>query len=329
MKVLIIGGSGQDAFYLATFLGTSHVSIVWLYRNSIDSYLPYLDSQNIVLFRLKDYSFESMLEVFKENEFDSCVLISGAVGNQYAREFPGAAYYQNITIVHNVASLIQQYSPKAHLYYFSSVDVDGSRSSSGPIIFNANSSAGSVSTTYGLSKLHASQYLQLLHERGVLSCTILYLGMHESFFRKGDYVLTKIKNMVSESLVKDKIQPKSFGNLNIELDIGFARDYMSLVGQLVVHGESPKHIAIGTGVYTNLYRLCLSILDEFGLNSDYLIVSNNSERALFYPLVPFSCVDLPNNNDGTSPATKPQYLAPPPLDSAMLKFEYSSLVQRE
>ena len=49
MKVLIIGGSGQDAFYLATFLGTSHVSIVWLYRNSIDSYLPYLDSQKIVL----------------------------------------------------------------------------------------------------------------------------------------------------------------------------------------------------------------------------------------------------------------------------------------
>ena len=328
MKVLIIGGSGQDAFYLATFLGASHVSIVWLYRNSIDSFLPYLDSQKIALSRVQDYSFESMSDVFKENDIDSCILISGAVGNQYAREFPGYAYYQNITIAHNVASLIQQYSSKTHLYYFSSVDVDGS-SSSGPIIFNANRSADSVSTTYGLSKLHASQYLQLLDERGVLSCTILYLGMHESFFRKGDYVLTKIKNMVSESLVIGKTQPKTFGNLNIELDIGFARDYMALVGQIVVHGESSKHIAIGTGVYTNLYRLCSSILYEFGLNPDDLIISSNLERPTFYPLVPFSFAGLPTNNDGASLAMKSQYLAPPPLDSAMLKFEYSSLVRHE
>ena len=122
-----------------------------------------------------------MMHLFVENKFSSCALIVGAVGNQYARKYPSDVYSTNILLANTIAILIQQYSPETHLYYFSSVDVMGSSSKEGPILFSPERLSRTADTTYGLSKLHASEYLEALNVQGLISCTVLYLGMHESF----------------------------------------------------------------------------------------------------------------------------------------------------
>ena len=322
MKVLVIGGSGQDAFYLAQFLSRYKVEILWVYRNSIDRYFPYFLGENISFFKVDSYDIDSMMHLFVENKLSSCVLISGAVGNQYARKCPSGVYSTNILLANSIADLIQEYSPETHLYYFSSVDVMGSSSKEGPILFSPERLLGKVDTTYGLSKLHASEYLQALNVQGLISCTILYLGMHESFLRTGNYVLTKIKDIVNSSHEQSQPRPATFGNLDVEIDIGFARDYMSIVGQLILQKNTSKSVVIGTGVYTNLYKLCSSVLHEFGLHADDFIVSDQLEEKVYYPLVRFSHAGL-SARSSFETSIEQCYVSPAPLDGSMLKYEYS------
>lgn len=322
MKVLVIGGSGQDAFYLTEFLSQHKVEIVWVYRNYIDRYLPYLLCQSVSFCKVRAYDIDSLMHLFVDNKFSSCVLIAGAVGNQYARKYPGDVYSTNISLASSIASLIQEYSPETHLYYFSSVDVMGSSSKEGPIVFSPERLLGKVDTTYGLSKLHASEYLKALNVQGLISSTILYLGMHESFLRTGNYVLTKIKNIVSSLHEQSQPQPASFGNLDVEIDIGFARDYMAIVGQFILQEITPKSAVIGTGIYTNLYDLCASILHEFGLHADEFIISDQLEGKVYYPLVCFSHAGLSAKSSFKS-SIEPCYVSPAPLDGSMLKCEYS------
>ena len=323
MKVLVIGGSGQDAFYLAQFLSRYKVEIVWVYRNSIDHYCPYLLDETISFCKVDRYDIDSMIHLFVENNFRSCVLIAGAVGNQYARKCPGDVYSTNILLANSIAALIQEYSPETHLYYFSSVDVMGSSSKEGPILFSPERLLGKVDTTYGLSKLHASEYLQALNVHGLISCTILYLGMHESFFRTGNYVLTKIKEIVNSLHEQSQPKPATFGNLDVEIDIGFARDYMSIVGQLILQKNTSKSVIIGTGIYTNLYDLCSSVLHEFGLRADEFIVSDQLVGKVYYPLVRFSHAGLSAESSFKS-SVEQCYISPAPLNGSMLKYEYSS-----
>ena len=322
MKVLIIGGSGQDAFYLAQFLSKNNVKIVWVYRNSIDRYFPFLHTENISLCKVDKYDMSSMMHLFVENKFSSCALIVGAVGNQYARKYPSDVYSTNILLANTIAILIQQYSPETHLYYFSSVDVMGSSSKEGPILFSPERLSRTTDTTYGLSKLHASEYLEALNVQGLISCTVLYLGMHESFLRTGNYVLTKIKDIVYSLHETSQPKPATFGNLDVELDIGFARDYMSIVGQLILQKISPKFVVIGTGVYTNLYDLCASVLHQFGLCADKFVISDRLAGKVYYPLVRFSHAGLSAKSSLKS-STEPLYVSPSPLDGSMLKYEYS------
>ena len=317
MNVVLIGGSGQDAFYLTKHLSDSGNNVYWIYRNSIKIYEKYIQSKRIKCFRVSSYSYQEISSCLSNFSYDSVVLIAGAVGNQLARKAPIGLYETNTQILFAICSLILNSKHKPHLYYFSSCDIDG-RTSTSPFIFSP-SSLSIPSTTYGLSKRHSAELLKTLVKSGELSSTIVYLGMHESFCRQGNYVLSKVKSLIRSKLTNLDLNQVSFGNLDIWLDIGFAPDFMEAIGDLIMAEFRPLEITIGTGKYTHLKLLCQSILEDYQIPFDqYVTFDQSSNQPTFYPLMPSSFIGQHSLDDSS---VRLLTNGPSPLTAQMLKSE--------
>lgn len=327
MNILLLGGSGQDAFYLSSYFAKQGARVTWIYRGkALSNFQKYFKEDNILFIRVESYGFDDLVTSVEIDQFDSIVLIAGAVGNQKGRHDPLHTYSQNMMIVNTVCSLVISSTKAPHLYYFSTSDVDGSSSTIQPSIFSLNNAA--PKTTYGLSKLHGSEYLKSLMNQGIIKSTVIYLGMHESFYRSGDYVLSKIKKIVNAKRAGQNPPSMTFGNLNLYIDIGFAQEYMNLVGQLIVSAFQDKEVVIGTGKYTNLHGLCIDILKNFDLNpNQYILIEPDRQEATYYPLVPFSLAGLPlaPNSDLKSCSM----ISPAPLTGEVLKCEYEFITRNE
>ena len=317
MNIVLIGGSGQDAFYLAKYLSDSGNTVYWLHRNSIIMYEKYIINRAIKCFRVKNYSYPEIESCLSDLSYSCVVLIAGAVGNSLARNSPIELYDINAQILFAVCSLIVNSKHEPHLYYFSSCDIDG-RTSTSPFVFSS-SGLTAPSTTYGLSKRHSAEFLKTLVDSGDISSTIVHLGMHESFCRKGNYVLSKVKKMIRAKLTNVDISPVSFGNLNVWLDIGFAPDFMEALGDLILAQFRPLELTIGTGRYSHLKLLCQSILEEYQISFDqYVAFDDSFDRPTFYPLMPSSFI---GQHSLLKSSTRMLNNGPSPLTPQMLKSE--------
>ena len=147
--------------------------------------------------------------------------------------------------------------------------------------------------------------------------------MHESFYRQGDYVLSKLKKVILNHIQEIDSELISVGNLNVNIDIGFASDYMKCVSSLICSCQSPKEVFIGTGVYTNLFDLFVSTLSEYGLSFSNCFDLNSSDQLpVYYPLVPFSL-----NNDLLLDDSSILGVKPTPLNATIIKYESLSFLQ--
>jgi GDP-D-mannose dehydratase len=317
MSVVLIGGSGQDAFYLAKYLSDSGENVYWLHRSSLKLYEQYLQNERIKCFQVSSYSYQQISSSLSDLSYSSVVLIAGAVGNSLARETPNLVYDTNIQILSAVCSLILNSKYQPHLYYFSSCDIDG-RTSTSPFLFSPLGLTA-PKTTYGLSKRHSGDLLKCLVNSGHLSSTLVYLGMHESFCRQGNYVLSKVKSLIRSKLMKTNLEPVSFGNLDIWLDIGFAPEYMQIIGDLIMEKYRPIEISIGTGKYTQLKLLCRSILEDYQIPFEEYVRCNESiDEPTFYPLMPSTFMRAHSPGESNSRLLTN---GPSPLTSLMLKSE--------
>ena len=322
MNILIIGGSGQDSFYLSSSL-LNRACVVTCAHRSIHLYPP-PSSRSIKYYRVKEYSFECLKSLFLSEEFDAVVVIAGPVGNRLATQDPIGCYLQSTKIVLAVFDLVSQFSRKAHIYYFSTVDIDGRASRESPFMFDSASVDILPRTTYGLSRLHGGQLLQVLCEQHSIDFTIIFLGMHESMLRTGSYVLSKIKNIIFNKQRGVIPSPEGFGNLNIHLDIGFAADYMELVASLIMMELDINFVTIGTGTYTSLLHLCEATLLEFGLDpGEYIATHQSSSDPSYFPLAPCSLFGLPECAELARKFLPNSHL--PSLTAKMLKSEYLKL----
>lgn len=327
MNILLLGGSGQDAFYLTSFLAKKRINVTWIYRgNALCKFQQYFSVDYVSFVQVESYCFDCLVTRVDLDQFDSVVLIAGVVGNQKARFNPLYTYTQNMEVLNTACSIVVSSSKSPHLYYFSTSDVDGTSSTNQPSVFSQYMAA--PKTIYGLSKLHGSEYLKALRNHGIVNSTIVYFGMHESFYRSGDYVLSKIKQIINAKKSGQDPYPMSFGNLNIYLDIGFAQEYMNVVGQLIFSGFKNSEVVIGTGRYSNLHELCIDILSQFNIDpSRYILIEPDQQKISYYPLVPFSLAGLPlcTCNDINSQPL----ICPVPLTGKVLKSEYTDLAKNE
>ena len=317
MKILLIGGSGQDAYYLSKFLTSKGAFVYWIYRGDVSKYQFNIDPSKVVYCNVSSYEFCNVYPLVCRESFDAVVLVVGAVGNQMAKANPLDAYFTNLTILRDTISLINSLIGSPHLYFFSTCDIDGNAKSNEPFLFSSNSVV-MPSSTYGLSKKHCNELLRIMNIGGHLSSTVIHLAMHESFYRSGNYVLTKIKHAVSNFSSGSVLEPLEFGNLNVYIDIGFAAEFMRIVGCAILNKVTYPELTIGTGVYTHLESLCVSILESYGIPAnDYLVCDKSKNIPLYYPLTPTSCLHHLGECDESGISVSP----PLPLTAEMLKSE--------
>lgn len=313
----MLGGSGQDAFYLAMSLSKMGHTIFWLYRSNIEHLRDRIKG-NVEFIQVSKYSYEFLQPYFRDLKLDAVISIVGAVGNRSANTNPIATYSDNLNLAIVTVSLIEKYCRDSHLYYFSTSDIDG-RVASEPFHFDPYQATSPIST-YGMSKLHATNMIRFLMTKKVISSTIIYLGMHESFYRSGSYVLSKIKDIVlEEDVSRLSADSLKFGNLNVNLDLGHAEQYMKLLSKLIDSQFSQEAIFIGTGEYTNLLNICQRILVNFGLDADLIDHSSDSFVPRYYPLMPDELIDYNLNSS--------RQLKPVPFSAKIFKDESTTFLK--
>ena len=85
MKILLIGGSGQDAYYLSKFLTSKGAFVHWIYRGDVSRYQFNIDPSKVVYCNVSSYEFRNVYPLVSRESFDAVVLVAGAVGNQLAK----------------------------------------------------------------------------------------------------------------------------------------------------------------------------------------------------------------------------------------------------
>ena len=107
MNILLLGGSGQDAFYLSSYLVKHGARVTWIYRgNALSNFQKYFQEDNILFIPVESYGFNELVTCVEIDQFDSIILIAGVVGNQKGRHDPLHTYSQNMMIVNTVCSLV-------------------------------------------------------------------------------------------------------------------------------------------------------------------------------------------------------------------------------
>ena len=229
-----------------------------------------------------------MFEQIDYNKYEYIVYGLGIVGNRKAMTAPTYIYEKNMRLLLQFTKELEEARYKGQIFYLSSTDIDGTEGTT-PSIFD-NKSVNMPKSTYGLSKRHGGEYLQTLTKQGKIKSTVIYMSMHESKYREGDYVLTKIKHIVKNDRKMRKREKTEFMNLNIMLELGHAEQYMKALSSIIANFKEEKYIIIGTGKYSNLLKVCTGILEANGLDPDETIRHTSKENPTYMPK--FDLVEL-------------------------------------
>ena len=303
--ILIIGGNGQDSYYLSLHLLRHGLNVHLLHRSPLIAHAKFAENKNFLATRVSSYSIENLHKLSFKHPYSHVFVIAGLVGNRLAIGDPNGVYFTNLNLGIDSLSFCQNYFSKPILVYFSTTDVMDIKSHKKPISFNPITFVSSPRTAYGKSKVCVGERILASRSKSDVRASILYFSMHESLLRTGDYILSKIK---AANNCQDF--PKvSLGDLNVGIDIGHAYYYMEVVAQMVLNGHLGfSDYAIGTGTSTNLFTLCESILIDKGIRiCDHFIISNQSETESKYPVADVQWMNKMN------------YRVPKPLDATMLK----------
>ncbi len=129
---------------------------------------------------------------------------------------------------------------------------------------------------YAVAKVacyHAANYYRQAYKMCVSTVTLFN---HDSIRRGSDYLLHNIcKGAVEISLGKKDKLP--VGDLSVDLDIGYARDYMEAVVKMM-QANYPVDLVLASGHRRSLESICWSALQMAGVNEhpDKVLVHDHS-----------------------------------------------------
>lgn len=107
---------------------------------------------------------------------------------------------------------------------------------------------------YAIAKLAARYLCDYYRNLGVwVACGIMF--NHESPRRGPDYLLQRIVRQAWE-VKQGKRDHMEFSNINMEVDIGYAPEYMEAVTRMLNDTNDPMTYCIGTGCRYSIHTLC-------------------------------------------------------------------------
>jgi len=276
---LIIGGGGQDGYFLAKWI-TYFGGKVDIITSRTGVLRQHSESQRMI--HVPNYH-EALEEILmKANVYTHIYLVGGLVGNKLALERPIYVYEGNILTVTTVARCLRVIKYAGAVVYFSSSDIIGA----GEGVMGKSVRADHFRdnrtplTTYGLSKKHSIELLRLISKESAIDIRFVHLFMHESNKRKGNYLMSRIKDICSDP---KKYNEPIEGNLNIYIDLSCADEMMKAVYLLSEINDGPIDVVIGSGEWVNMWHLVKSCLEYSGVKWENYINEQNFLEELRYP----------------------------------------------
>lgn len=244
-KALILGITGQDGSYLAEILLEKGYEVHGLIRKSATGNtknIQHLIDQNKIILHKGDLADTTSLyriinevqpeEVYNEADQDHVSWSFASV--EYSCDITGAA-------VARLLEIIRQINPKIKYFQPVSSNMFGKPSE----IPQTEDTPFRPQSPYAAAKVLA--YVMCRYYRdvyGLFACTGIFYN-HESPRRTGDYVTRKITQAVSR-ISRGKQKELLLGNLDTQIDFGYAKEYMEIAWHLMQQ-EKPEDYIVCTG----------------------------------------------------------------------------------
>ena len=239
-KIIISGITGQDGAFLAKNLIDDGYKVIGLLR-------PKKKSEQ-VLFRLKE------LKIFDKIEFEEVDLLNGKkVENTIKNHQPKSIFHlgaqtsveksffykeltknSNIESTMNLINSIKKFSGDTDFIFPSSSTIyEGYKDKTVDEM-----TVPKPLSTYAKSKFFIQETLENTY---IENFKIGIMFSHESEFRRSNFFTQKIVHFLWDFKNGNR-KILHIGNIEIERDIGHAKDYMSLMGMFIRHTPNKKYI---------------------------------------------------------------------------------------
>lgn len=290
-RALIIGIGGCDGSYLAEILLEKGYDVHGIARRtSTDNLTRLSDSvRSKCILHFGDLSDSSSIErvirsispnyIYNEADQDH-------VG--YSKETPQVSINITAGAVQRLLETVLRFDKSIKVFQPISATIYKGNTSS--VDENSPIEPNSPYACAKLCALHLCRYYRRL---GVdVTCGILF--NHESPRRRGDYLLQRIIRQAVELKEGEKIK---IANPHMDVDIGYAKEYMECVVRLMEMGIPPNDYNIGTSTRISIYSLvysCLQVLGNGGTNPCDRIEMYNDSRFKDEPTLISNCHKMRN-----------------------------------
>ncbi len=250
-KALIVGHNGQDGHYLSTFLSRKRYKVTGAGKAEADSIPEMIRSlcpDEIYYLAAFHHSAESL--PVDEASLDTVSM---------------KVHYEGFL---NLMKAVEQYSPLSRTFYASSSHIFSPSES----LLNENSQR-SQESAYARSKIKGMEVASEYRAKGFHVCTGILFN-HESPLRKPEFVTRKISQGVARISLGYQNE-LSLGALDIEMDWGFAGDYVKAMW-LMNNTQSSGEYVVATGKLHTIRDFAEIAFSVVNLNAhDYIKTSEN------------------------------------------------------
>lgn len=262
-KTLITGIFGQDGSYLCELLTQKGYEVHGIIKTPMSSTTEkiknFLLNNGIapILHKIDLSNYLSIKELLLEIQPDEIYHLAAVHQSSEKQNSELSLFNNNILITSTLLDCCRNYCPNAKIIHAGSCLMYDNVSISPQtenLAFNSQS-------LYGLAKITENNLIHYYKNQGLFACTAI-LYNHESSRRKDDFVTKKIiKNMVA---VKNKqIDCFSLGNINIQKDWGYAKDYAYGMFLMAQQDKPMDYILATHSLHTikDIIELCAEYLN--------------------------------------------------------------------
>jgi len=279
MKAIIIGHSGQDGTYLSSLLLNKGYEVTGFSGSSVSE-----NKYGISKIDVKQYSqVENTIRKILPDEvyFLAAVHQSSADVQMEDGELFQKSFDLNVKAFINFLEAIRLHLPKTKIFYAASSHVFGNPEKypqDESTLLNPN-------CIYGITKTAGMRTSYYYRENHNVFASVGIFYNHESPLRESKYVSKKIV----ETAVSIKFEKKNeliLGNLESEIDLGYAPDYMRAV-HAMMQLSKPDDFIISSGERHMIKNFVEGVFDCLSLDwrkfvkTNPLLITKKQKRNLF------------------------------------------------
>jgi GDPmannose 4,6-dehydratase len=265
-KAIVVGHTGQDGTYLFSILKEKKYSLRGISKHTV---FP----KTATKINIENYSeVSSFVKKFQPNEiyFLAAVHQSSVDKKIEDGELFHRSFNINVKSLVNFLESIRLFSPKTRLFYAASSHIFGN-----PVSFSQNENTTlNPNCVYGITKTAGLRTCHFYRENYNVFASVGIFYNHESPLRESKYVSKKIVE-TAVAIKKKKNQELILGNLESEIDWGYAPDYMSAVYQ-IMQLDKPDDFVISSGKIHSIKDFVQGVFNYLGLDWQKYVKINSA-----------------------------------------------------